>query len=184
MSVLASWVGIPSSMSWSLWWVAGWLWYINTSLASYTGIGVSRMVEMSTNTGNLWRKTYTGLGLVFPDLVIQFSVVQRQPNVGSEEVHQVSVLLWEDLLPALLLPLLSLLLVDKLENCQDCSPDSEGGAVQGPGPPTGLNISTILTRSELSSNFNWKLYNTPHDHTNHTQHRPHLGMWRQCGNAH
>ena len=36
--------------------------------------------------------TYIGLCLVFPDLVIEFSVVQSQPNVGSEELHQLSIL--------------------------------------------------------------------------------------------
>ena len=37
--------------------------------------------------------TYTELCLVFPDLVIQFGVVQSQTNVGSEELHHLSVLL-------------------------------------------------------------------------------------------
>ena len=80
--------------------------------------------------------TYIGLCLVFPDLVIEFSVVQSQPNVGSEELHQLSILGWEDL-PAGALRVL----VDELENAQDCSSDGEGGAVQGPRPPPGLNTS-------------------------------------------
>ena len=64
-------------------------------------------------------KTYTELCLVFPDLVIQFGVVQSQTNVGSEELHHLSVLLGEDLLPGVLL-----VLVDKLQDSQDCSSDS------------------------------------------------------------
>ena len=78
-------------------------------------------------------KTYTELCLVFPDLVVQFGVVQSQTNVGSEELHRLPVLLREDLLPGVLL-----VLVDKLKDSQDCSSDSEGGAVQGPRPPAGL----------------------------------------------